>query len=124
MKSKLVLTFLLIIFIISCAGQSTLQRSYGTMKASKLTYETAMHSAADLYALKLITDEEKAKVIEYGNIYMKAHNTVVSAFQLYMTDTVNITKQEAYTLAINIASQELLKLVMYMTELERRKANE
>ncbi len=76
-----------------------------TLNTSKLSYETAMRTAADLYAKKIIDEQMKAEVIRYGHIYMTAHNQAV---EIMAAGGQGI---EAQLHQVNIALADLLEVI-------------
>ena len=81
-----------------------------------VTYDTAMKSAADLYARGLITPEGKQKIVTAATSYQTAHNQAIDAFQQYLSlppEQQAESKQQFITAAqaAVTAYGELLKLL-------------
>ena len=95
------------------------QTTYKLLTVSNVSYDTAMKTAADLYAQKRITDEQKAEIIKIGKTFAGAHNAATDMLLRY-EETKAVSEQEKMSSQIAIASEalsEILNLIKpYLTE--------
>lgn len=84
MKKWFVLSFVLmaLVFAAGCDDNFT-ANAYKALGTAATAYDTSMKVAADLYKQDLISDEEKAAIIEFGTAYRQAHRTAVNALAAY-----------------------------------------
>jgi len=81
--------------VLGCAG-SRVDQTASALAGSKAAYDFNMKAAGDLYLKGVITDDQKAQVIKYANIYITAHNAVVDALASYVEvkDLQDISPEE------------------------------
>ena len=84
--------------------------TYKLLTVSKVSYDTAMKTAADLYSQKRITDEQKAEIIKIGKTFAGAHNTAVEALARY-EETKAVVEQQKMSEQIAIASEALAEIL-------------
>lgn len=121
-RAKLAIAGVILLFLIaSCTYNIGLVRStYKMLSASQISYDTALKAAADLYRQGRMSDDQKVKVIEIGEVYAEAHNAAVEALARY-EETKDLAEQEIMTKQIEIAAQalsELLALIRPYLEVE------
>ena len=63
--------------------QSPVKIAYATIKSSAIAYDSVMSAIKDLDAQGKITDEQQAKIIEFGNKFWIAYHTSVDALIAY-----------------------------------------
>lgn len=88
MKRKYVpILILLPLLLCACAGQSGpaghIDTAYKTLKSAAIVYDDALSAAAELHALGLIGEADKARVIAAGDIYRTAWTAAVGALHAY-----------------------------------------
>jgi len=99
------------IFTQSCAyNVGLVKTTYKLLTVSNVSYDTAMKTAADLYAQKRITDEQKAEIIKIGKTFAGAHNAAVEALARY-EETKALAEQEKMSQQIAIASEALSQIL-------------
>ena len=104
-----VMAFVFIMF--GCAYNAGLVKTtYKLLTVSDVSYDTAMKTAADLYAQKRITDEQKAEIIKIGKTFSRAHNAAVNVLLRYK-ETKNTADQEKMSEQIAIASTALSEIL-------------
>jgi len=111
-KLKFLLAFLIVIFLIACAGHSFIRDSFRTLSVSQQTYDTTMNTLAGLHRDGIIDDQDRAQIIQYGNLYYEAHNMAVDALANYAaSDYQDPNAKQAYT---NAAADVSAKLAMFL----------
>jgi hypothetical protein len=100
-----------VMFLVSCAYNIGMVNStYKLLTVSNVSYDTAMKTAADLYAQKRITIEQKNEIIKIGKTFAGAHNAAVEALACY-EETKDVSEQEKMSAQIVIASEALTNLL-------------
>lgn len=74
---------LCIMGLAGCATASFTKNTYDTLATAAETYRAAMGSASDLYSKGLINDEQKEKIIEYGEDFWLAWHAARDALEAY-----------------------------------------
>ncbi len=98
MQYKLYLfTAILMAVLMGCATFSN--NAYKTLAVGYQGYDTTMSVLGDMYQAGQLPEEVKDKAIEYGTLYMEAHNEAVAALHRYLSDPTE-DKRELYTKAI------------------------
>ena len=94
-----------------CAyNMGLVQTTYKLLTVSNISYDTAMKTAADLYAQKRITEEQKAEIIKIGKTFAGAHNAAVEALASY-EETKAVSEQEKMSIQIVMASEALAEIL-------------
>lgn len=57
--------------------------TYRTIHTMGTMYEVLMSTAGELYKEKIITEEQKTKLIDLGYIYHGSYHALVTAFEMY-----------------------------------------
>ena len=116
MKRKY-LALTLIVFVVGlvgCAYNPSLVRStHDMLQVSKVSYETAMKTAAGLHKEGRIDNEQKAEIIAVARAYMTAHNEAVETLAVYeeTKNKVELDRLELMIVRASEALSEILKLV-------------
>lgn len=98
-----------------CNGDFTTS-AYKTLSTTATVYDTSMKAAADLHRQGLVSDQEKAEVIEFGNKYRQAHQAAVTTLAAYER-TSQATDQEKVQVALDEFSQVFGELMAYLRPL-------
>lgn len=112
-KHVLVLCLIMVFGLLACT-QKIIKPAYDSAVISKTAYTASLTAMGDLYKRGLISEATKAKAIEYGNIYMRAHNGMVEALAVYR-EAENPTSLQAYLAASSQAATTFLDLLNYCT---------
>jgi len=100
-----------LMMIAACTYNVGLVKStYKMLSASQISYDTALKTAADLYHHGRLTEAQKVKVLEIGEVYYHAHNAAVEALARY-EETKDLAEQELLTAQIEIAADALSRLL-------------
>jgi hypothetical protein len=84
MKRKLSVLILVVLTGIAFAcGTTFTKQAYRTGSISKSAFEMTLTSLGELYNEGLINEGVKQKAIEYGDLYMNAHNEAIEALAQY-----------------------------------------
>lgn len=114
MKIKLGVTCIVLLLLVACA--SFTQNSYKALTVSQQTYDAALSALGDLYKQNKLTETQKDKAIQIGNLYKQAHNEAVTALLRYdasSDQTSQEAQKAAYMKAIAEASKQLSALLEY-----------
>jgi len=103
------------VYLTACASLQT--NTYKTLSLSKVTYDSSMKIAGDLYKQGKITDDQKDRIIHYGNSYKDAHNLAVSSF-LKANESGLLSDQQEYISRLANAAIILSDLLNYITKIE------
>lgn len=105
------LILLLLLFLAGCAGQTPIPSqpespkalALKTLNMDKQIYDSTFKTLAALDSQGKLPTEVKAKAIQLGNLYMKAHNLAVQA--LLSDGTADLaTVRRALDLFLNVAT--------------------
>ncbi len=100
MQYKLYLfTAILMTVLMGCATFS--DNAYKTLAVGYQGYDTTMSVLGDMYQAGQLPEEVKDKAIEYGTLYMEAHNEAVGALHRYLSDPTESKKQVYLNAAID-----------------------
>lgn len=92
MKNKRNLNYIIICIILmsfmsfGCATskpQSTETKIYKVLKTAADIYESGMSAMGDLYAQGKITEQEKDKIVDLGNIFWSAYHSASASFDIW-----------------------------------------
>lgn len=108
MKRKLAVFIPLVIILFACATFTN--NAYKSLSVSKVTYDSALSTAADLYEKGILDEEDRAIVIKYGRLYKQAHNSAVMALLKYERTNDPEIKDEYYK-EMDAASEFLSKIL-------------
>lgn len=108
MKKKLLFPILLIAILFACATFTN--NAYKSLSVSKVTYDSALSTAADLYAKDILSEDERENVIKYARIYKDAHNSAVMALLKYERTNDPEAKKEYYE-EMSVAAEFLSKIL-------------
>ena len=122
-KGKLMLVVAMI-FMVGCAG-SFVKNSFRTLAVSQSAYDTTMNTAASLYREGKLSADDKARIIEAGNLYYQAHNSAVEALAKYVASDYKdeMAKQAYLALAVDVSARlaDLIRIAEpYLIKNERR----
>jgi hypothetical protein len=106
-----VLAIISLMLLVSCATAQ--KNTYRTLSISKVTYETAMEIAGDLYSSGTIDDCQKDEIIALATTYQSAHNQAVLAFQKANNSDL-FSDQQDYLTKLSKASELLSNLILYL----------
>jgi len=99
------------VFMVGC-GHSFVRDSFRTLSVSQQTYDTTMNTLVGLHRDGIIDDQDKAQIIQYGNLYYEAHNMAVVALANYAaSDYQDPNAKQTYT---NAAADVSAKLAMFL----------
>ena len=113
-----VLVLLCFALVAGCKGTFT-ANAYKTLSSSATVYDTSMKAAADLHIQGLVSDQEKAEIIEFGNKYRQAHQAAVTALTAYER-TRQATDQDKVMVALAEFSKVFGELMAYLRPLLTR----
>ena len=80
---RLYLCIVILMLLGGCAG-STADKMASSLARSKAAYAFNMRVAGGLFSQRMITNDQKANVIEYADQYIQAHNATVGALADYV----------------------------------------
>ena len=105
---------MMVVLVLALAGcASFTSNAYKTLGTSKQAYDSSLSIAGDFYAQGQITEAQKEKIIEYGNLYLAAHNQAVAALLAYETNPTEDHKQKYIDLAAD-AFERLATMLDYV----------
>jgi GTP cyclohydrolase III len=107
-----VLILLCFALVAGCKGTFK-ANAYKTLSTTATVYDTSMKAAADLHRQGLVSDQEKAEIIEFGNKYRQAHQAAVTALSAYER-TKQATDQEKVLVALDEFSKVFGELMAYL----------
>ena len=122
-RSALLIGMVVLAFcMVACAGHFV-KNSFRTLAFSQSAYDTTMNTAASLYREGKISADDKARIIEAGNLYYQAHNSAVEALAKYVaSDYKDETAKQAYlALAVDVSARlaDLIRIAEpYLTKNE------
>jgi len=127
-KVQLCCAVIMLLMIAGCStGANYSNQTAKSLAISKGAYEFNMETANSLRNQGLISDSQKAKIVKYANIYMKAHNEAVDALADYVEvkdlpettpEELAAKKQAVEDLYISLAVKSA-DLVGYIRQLRR-----
>jgi len=109
-----VMVFILVglsLVLIGCQD-SFITSGFRSLVISKAQYTATMETLGDLYKSGVIGDEEKAKAVKYGTMYMEAHNQAVAALADYAILETDETKDKYLRMA-SLVSTRLMSLLEF-----------
>jgi len=80
---RFAIILVLVLMVTACATASFSKNTYDTLASSADAYRASMQSAGDLYSNGMITEEQKTKIIVYGEDFWLAYHTAVDALEAY-----------------------------------------
>ena len=110
MRRKLSL-LVLVLFVFSFACAHFVENSYKTLATAGITYDETMKAVADAYEEGLITESQKAEIIEIADKFYVAYHAAVDALEEYKKGNVDQAEAEEKVLAVSQILDELLEKV-------------
>lgn len=121
------LAWLLVMFVgmamlAGCNEADFVTTSYKALKSGKVAYIAALSTAGDLYRQGKLSDAEKGKIIQAGDVYAAAHKTAVAALDAYVTanDSSSSGREAAALAAMAALSQATTEFSSIITPLLAR----
>lgn len=99
MKNKLamLLAFVMMLTVSACnADEAAINaiNARNSLRAAKVTYETAMEASVELHKADKLTDEQMAKVNEAAVIFVDVYLMAVDALDTYVTTNKALSEQD------------------------------
>ena len=112
-RARALFMILLLASLTGCGGGqglSTQEAAYKTLVSAQIAYDKTMTAAAEAYAQGRITDQQKARIIEYGKEFKRWYLVAADALILGSGDTGAIAKTTAaLDILLNFAGPLLAK---------------
>ena len=120
MKRYIINTFVILLFLVGCAGvqyQDFSQKAYKILNASKISYDTVTDSVIDLHKEGLISDDVYSEIEKYADIYADAQNGAVDAIKSYQMGLGSSEDVSAKLTAVSLALTRLISVATpYLVE--------
>jgi len=102
---------------ISISGESVVVNSYKILKTTQIAYDNAMIAASTLYKKGKISEEEKIKIINLGNDFVRSYKVLARVLEMYSEGLESpITIEQATQNFVEINTT----LMMYVGEVVNR----
>ena len=113
-KNNYLVGLAIIILLCSCAVNTASYEKniYKVLNMAATTYESTMETIGDAYKRGLIDDSAKEKIIEKANIYWKSYHSAVLAYEMYIRQKDNLSKNrlDKYVKEMDDALFEFLEI--------------
>ena len=111
-KASCLLSFVLFMFVIGgCIHNNLSNTSFKVLSTTQIAYDNAMTITSDLYRENRITEEEKDKVIEIGDRFVKNYKKMANCLENYVENEQNQIYLDNATLEFTKVNSELMKYV-------------
>lgn len=120
MKRFNYLIFILLVFCFACTGDQVEKNAYRALSVMSATYDGIMLSAGDAYKNKLITEDQRNKIVDVGNVFYGTFHTANSALASYIKvrdEGGNVDKAQGdMVLAVNLALEAMMNFTAYYND--------
>jgi hypothetical protein len=100
-KLNLFMACMVCVFVLmSCQKSEFIKNTYNTLNSAFIAYDVSMKIASEAYAREEITEEQKDKIVAYGNVFYDSWQLANKSVQVYINSGQSEETKEQVKLAI------------------------